>query len=137
MGETGTCLPWGWNTGELGPNEIANYTGANPDLSELYNGAVEPICRQYLELRYWLMPSLHCSARRLRKRFADHARLWLHYPKTERPSHVAMSTCGSRSVAPVTEKGATERPVYLPRGFGTTSGPKRVAGGREVRKPLI
>ena len=66
-------LPWGWNTGELGPNEIANYTGgaANPDESELHNSAVEPICRKYLELRYRLMPYLYSA---LPDGIASHAR---------------------------------------------------------------
>ena len=49
-------LPWGWNTGshEL----ISTYDGAagNPDVSEPRNAAVEPSCREYVELRYRLMP---------------------------------------------------------------------------------
>jgi alpha-glucosidase (family GH31 glycosyl hydrolase) len=36
-------LPWGWNTGDPGPVEIRNYTGAaTPDSSELHNAAVDP-----------------------------------------------------------------------------------------------
>src|SRR5215470_269979 len=45
-------LPWGWNTGEFGPVEAKD----GPDKSELKNAAIEPICRQYLELRYRLLP---------------------------------------------------------------------------------
>ncbi|HEX7958998.1 MAG TPA: TIM-barrel domain-containing protein, partial [Terriglobales bacterium] len=57
-------LPWGWNTGELGPNEISNYSeAANPDPSELHNPDVEPICRKYLELRYRLLPYLYTAVR--------------------------------------------------------------------------
>jgi alpha-glucosidase/alpha-D-xyloside xylohydrolase len=50
--------PWGWNTGDYGPKELAgNRAGEGlPDPSELHNAAVEPICRQYLELRYRLLP---------------------------------------------------------------------------------
>ena len=51
-------LPWGWNTGELGPVEVEGYAGgaANPDSRELHNPSVEPICRKYLELRYRMLP---------------------------------------------------------------------------------
>ena len=57
-------LPWGWNTGELGPNEIRSYGDAtNPGVEELHNSAVEPICRKYLELRYRLMPYLYSAVR--------------------------------------------------------------------------
>src|SRR5579871_1150456 len=47
-------LPWGWNTGDLQPDEIASSAGgaSNPDPSELHNAVVEPICRKYLNLRY-------------------------------------------------------------------------------------
>ena len=69
-------LPWGWNTGELGVSEVANYTGgaANPDESELHNAAVEPICRKYLELRYRLMPYVYSAVRESPDGFADYAR---------------------------------------------------------------
>src|SRR5258708_1186992 len=62
-------LPWGWNTGELGPDEVSNYTGgaANPDLSELRNAAVEPICKKYLELRYRLLPYLYSAVHEARR----------------------------------------------------------------------
>ena len=45
-------LPWGWNTGEVGPSETRGYTGGagEPDVGELHNAAVEPIVKQYLEL---------------------------------------------------------------------------------------
>ena len=38
-------LPWGWNTGELGPNELRGYAdgAAHPDPSELHNPHVERI----------------------------------------------------------------------------------------------
>src|SRR5207253_8022207 len=55
-------LPWGWNTGDPGPVEIKNYGGAAiPDNGQLHNHAVEPICRNYLELRYRLRSEEHTS----------------------------------------------------------------------------
>src|SRR5260370_478871 len=38
-------LPWGWNTGDPGPDESASYTGgaANPHPGDLRNRAVEPV----------------------------------------------------------------------------------------------
>ena len=60
-------LPWGWNLGELGPEENAAYQGAGrPAESELRNAQVEPICRKFLELRYRLMP--YCARRCVRRR---------------------------------------------------------------------
>src|SRR5205814_9171287 len=51
-------LPWGWNTGEIGIPETANF---HPDPAELRDPAIEPICRKYLELRYRLMPYLYSA----------------------------------------------------------------------------
>ena len=135
-------LPWGWNTGELGPNEIANYTGgaANPEESELHNSAVEPICRKYLELRYRLMPYLYSAVRECCQTGLPVMRaLWLHYPDdavaTARGDEYLWG--GDILVAPVTERGATSRKLYLPRGvwydFWTE---EMVAGGREIERPV-
>ena len=75
-------LPWGWNTGELGPNEIRSYgDAANPEPEELHNAEVEPICRKYLELRYRLMPYLYSVVRECCETGLPIMRaLWLHYP---------------------------------------------------------
>jgi alpha-glucosidase/alpha-D-xyloside xylohydrolase len=135
-------LPWGWNTGELGPMELRGYTGgaANPDPSELHNPHVEPICRKYLELRYRMMPYIYSVARECCVTGLPMMRaLWLHYP--DDPNAVA---CGDEFlwgrdvlVAPVVEKGATTRRVYLPRGtwfdFWTE---ERVEGGREIDRAV-
>jgi alpha-glucosidase (family GH31 glycosyl hydrolase) len=52
---------------------------------------------------------------------------------------LAMSICGIRSllVAPVVEKGATTRQVYLPRGtwYDFWTG-QRFEGGREISRPV-
>ena len=70
-------LPWGWNTGELGPKELRGYGdgAADPDASELHNPHVEPICRKYLELRYRLLPYIYTAARQCtRDRPSDDSR---------------------------------------------------------------
>ncbi len=135
-------LPWGWNTGELGVSEVANYTGgaANPDESELHNAAVEPICRKYLELRYRLMPYLYSAVRECCETGLPVMRaLWLHYPADGLAVARGDEYLWGRDilVAPVTEKGATSRKLYLPRGawydFWTE---ERIEGGREIERPV-
>ena len=134
-------LPWGWNTGEIGPDETSSYQGAGrPPESELHNAQVEPICRKYLELRYRLMPYLYSAIRETSLTGMPLVRaLWLHY--SDDPVAVARGDeylWGRHIlVAPVTEKGATTRRVYLPRGrwydFWTEAS---VEGGREVSRPV-
>ena len=135
-------LPWGWNTGELGHNEISNYTGgaANPDLSELHNTEVEPICKKYLELRYRMMPYLYSAVRETHETGLPVMRaLWLHYPDDATAVLRGDQYLWGRDVlvAPVVEKGATTRNVYLPRGewydFWTE---EKLAGGREISKAV-
>jgi alpha-glucosidase/alpha-D-xyloside xylohydrolase len=114
-------LPWGWNTGELGHDEIANYRGGagNPDPSELNNAQVEPICRQYLELRYRLMPYLYTAVRDGHETGLPIMRsLWLHYPDDDLAAAAGDEFLWGRDilVAPVVEQGATSRDLYLPEG---------------------
>lgn len=135
-------LPWGWNTGQLGHDEVRRDRppSANPDVSELRNPEVEPICRKYLELRYRLLPYSYTAARDCHETGMPIIRaLWLHYP--DDPAAVARGDeyLWGRDllVAPVTEKGATSRRLYLPRGtwfdFWTE---KPEAGGREIDRPV-
>ncbi len=134
-------LPWGWNTGELGPDEIANYTGgaANPDSSELRNPDVEPICRRYLELRYRLLPYTYTVVRECCDTGLPIMRaLWLHYPDETAAIRGDEYLWGRDIlVAPVVERGATSRRLYLPRGtwfdFWTEDA---TAGGREIDRPV-
>ncbi len=135
-------LPWGWNTGELGVSEVANYTGgaANPDEGELHNAMVEPICRKYLELRYRLMPYLYSAVRECCQTGMPIMRaLWLHHPDDAAAVARGDEYLWGRDilVAPVTEKGATSRKLYLPRGvwydFWTE---QRIEGGREFARPV-
>jgi alpha-glucosidase/alpha-D-xyloside xylohydrolase len=116
-----TRLPWGWNTGELGPNEVVGGTegSAAPDLSELHNPQIEPICRRYLQLRYRLMPYLYSAVREAHDTGMPIMRaLWLHYPNDQRAVSRDDEYLWGRDilVAPVVEKGVTKRTLYLPRG---------------------
>lgn len=135
-------LPWGWNTGELGPDEISNYTGgaASPDPGELRNPDVEPICRQYLELRSRLMPYLYTAVRETHETGLPIMRaLWLHHPDDPAATARGDEYLWGRDilVAPVVEPGATSRVLYLPRGtwhdFWTEA---RVEGGREISRAV-
>ena len=130
-------LPWGWNTGDTGPTEINNYRGAAlPDSSQLHDARVEPICRKYLELRYRMLPYLYSTVRECTTTGMPIMRaLWLHFP--DDPKAVARPDAylfgKNLLVAPVVEKGATSRTVYLPRGvwydYWTGEG---MDGGREI-----
>jgi alpha-glucosidase (family GH31 glycosyl hydrolase) len=134
-------LPWGWNTGETGPAEISGYgKAALPDPSELHNAAVEPICRKYLELRYRLLPYLYSAVREsCRTGLPVMRALWLHYPND--PIAVARGDeyLWGRDilVAPVVEKAASVRRLYLPRAnwYDFWTG-ERVEGGREIERPV-
>ena len=143
-------LPWGWNLGELGPEENAAYQGAGrPAESELRNAQVEPICRKFLELRYRLMPYLYSAVRETSLTGMPIMRaLWLHYPDDATAVARGDQYFWGRDilVAPVVEKGATSRKVYLPAhrslgeggpAPGSTSGPKRRSdGGREIDRAV-
>ena len=134
-------LPWGWNTGETGPTEISGYGGsALPDPSELHNAQVEPVCRKYLELRYRLMPYLYSAVREATLTGMPVMRsLWLHYPDDPEAVRRGDEYLWGRDilVAPVVEKGATSRRLYLPRGhwfdFWTS---ERHDGGREIERAV-
>jgi alpha-glucosidase (family GH31 glycosyl hydrolase) len=132
-------LPWGWNTGDPGPVEINNYNGAAiPDPSQLHNAEVEPICRKYLELRYRLLPYLYSAVRECSVTGMPVMRaLWLHYPDDARAVACGDEYLFGRGllVAPVVEKGATTRQVYLPKGgwYDFWTG-ELIQGGREISR---
>ena len=134
-------LPWGWNTGETGPTEINGYKGAAlPDSSQLHDERVESICRKYLQLRYRLLPYLYSAVRECATTGMPIMRaLWLHFPDDPKAVACADEYLWGRNllVAPVVEKGATIRQVYLPRGvwidFWTG---ERFEGGREISRPV-
>jgi alpha-glucosidase (family GH31 glycosyl hydrolase) len=108
-------LPWGWDTGETGPIESTDVT----DRAELHNAAVEPICRQYLDLRYRLLPYNYTLMREACDTGVPPMRaLWLHYADDPEAVKLGDEYLWGRDllVAPVVEKGAQSRKVYLPAG---------------------
>ena len=130
-------LPWGWDGGDGGPFESGQWR-AEP--AELKNPEIEKVCRKYLELRSQLMPYLYTALREMHDTGLPIIRaLWLH--------HSADPVAVTRGdeymwgpdmlVAPVVEKGATVRKVYLPRGvwfdFWTN---EKLAGGREIDRAV-
>lgn len=130
-------LPWGWTKGEIGYDEVPSY---HPDPKDLDNPAIEPICKQYLELRYQLMPYLYSAVKETCETGMPVIRaLWLHYPDDAAAVLRGDEYLYGRDllVAPVVEKGATSRSLYLPRGawydFWTH---ERMEGGREITRKV-
>jgi alpha-glucosidase (family GH31 glycosyl hydrolase) len=130
-------LPWGWDGGDGGPFETASW---KPDPGLLKNPEVEKNARRYLELRSRLMPYLYTAVREMHDTGLPLIRaLWLHYPGD--PVAVARGDeylWGlDLLVAPVVEKDATMRKLYLPRGrwvdFWTD---QAVDGGREIDREV-
>jgi alpha-glucosidase/alpha-D-xyloside xylohydrolase len=135
-------LPWGWNTGETGISEVTGYTNGamDPPASELHNAAVEPICRKYLELRYTLMPYLYTAVRECHDSGMPIIRaMWLHHAEDAVAVARGDQYLWGRDmlVAPVVEKGASSKNVYLPKGmwhdFWTE---ERVTGGRAIDRKV-
>jgi alpha-glucosidase/alpha-D-xyloside xylohydrolase len=130
-------LPWGWNTGETGPVETQ---GVPIPENELHNAAIEPICKKYLNLRYETMPYLYSLVHECHSTGMPILRaMWLHYPDDATAVARGDQYLWGRDmlVAPVVEKGATERKVYLPHGvwYDYWTG-KKVEGGQEITVPV-
>lgn len=130
-------LPWGWTLGQVGFQETPSY---HPDPSELHNPAIEPICKKYLELRYRMMPYLYSTVKETCETGLPIIRaLWLHYPDDAIAVLRGDEYLYGRDilVAPVTEKAAASRSLYLPEGtwydFWTK---ERKEGGREITRPV-
>lgn len=135
-------LPWGWNLGDYGPKEIEGYRGdaGLPAESELHNVEVEPICRKYLNLRYQLLPYLYTVIKEASETGMPIMRaMWLHYPEDSRAVECSDQYLWGRDilVAPVTEKAATRKRVYLPAGtwYDFWTGEK-IQGATEVTRPV-
>lgn len=133
-------LPWGWNLGEPSPAVRAETPKYQPDPAEFHNAAIEPICKKYLELRYQLLPYIYSAVKETCETGIPIIRaLWLHHPTDK-----AAVTCGDEYlfgrdilVAPIFEKGATTRSLYLPSGdwydFWTH---ERLSGARQISRPI-
>ena len=135
-------LPWGWNTGEYGPAEIREYRekAGLPDPKELHNAQVEPVCRKYLELRSRLMPYTYTVVREAHDSGLPVMRaLWLHYPDDRRAAERGDEYLWGRNilVAPVVERGAVSRRLYVPSGYWYDFWTEeKLEGGREVTRPV-
>ncbi len=132
-------LPWGWNQGAP-TGDVASETRFTIPEAEYHNAAVEPICKKYLELRYRMMPYLYSAVHECTQSGIPVMRsLWLHYPNDSAAVARGDEYLWGRDilVAPVVEKGAAERRVYLPHGawydFWTN---EKVDGGREVTRKV-
>ena len=91
----------------------------NPLESELNNPAIEPVCKQYAELRYRLLPYTYTLTWEARNTGMPLMRaMWLHYPEDGNAKDMGDQYLWGRDllVAPVYTKGATSRKVYLPEG---------------------
>jgi alpha-glucosidase (family GH31 glycosyl hydrolase) len=128
-------LPWGWNTGDPGPIEMTDRNTV-PDATQLHDARVEPICRKYLELRYRMLPYLYSAVRESTITGIPIMRaLWMHFPDDAKAVACSHQYLWGKSilVAPIHEKGATKRTVYLPKSmwYDFWTG-EHLEGGREI-----
>jgi alpha-glucosidase (family GH31 glycosyl hydrolase) len=131
-----TRLPWGWGLDTLGPVEHPH----SPDASTLNDPEIEKIARHYAELRYQLQPYNYTLAWQARKTGMPFIRsLWLHDPGDEKARGIGSEFLWGKDllVAPVFEKGARSRELYLPRGewYDWWTG-ERLTGGRKIRREV-
>ena len=133
-------LPWGWNLGTSGPKEVeGDWVASWPPEADFHRADVEVICRKYLNLRYQLLPYLYSAAAQTHSTGMPIIRaLWLMYPQDKNALLVDNVYLWGDDilVAPVYEKGATQRNAYLPVGkwwnYWTN---ELVDGGKEITVP--
>lgn len=137
-------LPWGWNTAQLGPAEVDRFSDAfakgYPNPAELRNGLVEPIARQYLQLRYRLLSYNYSLVRETYETGMPPMRaMWLHYPDDMEAVRRDDQYLWGRDllIAPVYTKGASERSLYLPAGdwYDFWTG-EHMTGRREITRQV-
>lgn len=134
-------LPWGWDTGNPGPLEGAERLGPNwPPEQVLHDAEVEVVCRQYLELRYRLLPYIYSSAAQSHETGLPLMRpLWLENPGDQKAllCEDAYMFGDSFLVCPVLQASARQRAAYLPAGqwWDFWSG-EMVDGGTEVTRAV-
>jgi alpha-glucosidase (family GH31 glycosyl hydrolase) len=84
-----------------------------------YGKAAEPILEKYLKLRYQLMPYIYSLGYQTYESGAPYMRaLFMDFPGDPKVSGIGDEYMFGPAflVAPVTDQGATSRPVYLPAG---------------------
>jgi alpha-glucosidase/alpha-D-xyloside xylohydrolase len=119
-------LPWGFSNIE------------GPDRDE----SIEAICKKYLDLRYQLMPYTYSVVYESHETGLPIMRpLWLHYPQDAAAVARGDEYLWGRDmlVAPVVQKGATERKLYLPAGKWFDYWDENAAaidGAREMTRPV-
>ncbi|KAA5546004.1 glycoside hydrolase family 31 protein [Roseiconus nitratireducens] len=131
-----TRLPWGWGLSELGPLE----SQSPPLESELNNPTIEPIVKEYAQLRYRLLSYNYTLAWEARARGLPMMRaMWVHYPDDPRAQGLGDQYLWGRDllIAPVYKPGASERAVYLPDGhwYDWWNGEQN-RGGQVVHRPI-
>ncbi|WP_242139524.1 MULTISPECIES: TIM-barrel domain-containing protein [unclassified Sphingomonas] len=105
-----------------------------------YGKAAEPVLAQYLRLRYALMPYLYALGHQTQQSGAPFMRgLFMDFPNDPKVADMGDEYMFGPAflVAPVTEQGATSRPVYLPAGadwydYWTN---ERHSGGQTITAP--
>ena len=142
-----TILPWGWGQGDRGALETASHYSSDSERikhnvleSEMNNPRIEPVVKKYDELRYQLMPYTYTLTWEARQTGMPLMRaLWLYYPGDTTARGMGNEYLWGRDllIAPVFEKGAVSRDVYLPAGdwydWWTL---RRESGSRTIRREV-
>jgi len=141
-----TSLPWGWGLNDMGVIEGNNSNSGDKNdkrnirQSEMNNPLIEPVTKKYTELRYQLLPYNYSLAWEARYTGMPFMRaLWLYYPKDEIARHTGNEYLWGKDmlIAPVFEKGAVTREVYLPEGdwydWWTND---KLTGGQTVKRSV-
>src|SRR6202012_676499 len=138
---------WGWGQGDRGDLETPTRYKSDSERiarnvleSEMNNPRILPVVRQYDELRYQLLPYTYTLAWEARVTGMPLMRaLWLHYPDDPVARGMGSEYLWGRDllIAPVFEKGAVSRDVYLPAGkwydWWTL---RRQTGGKTIRREV-
>jgi len=142
-------LPWGWNQGHVGPPESSIFDSENRDATlqhgypypdELRNALIEPIARQYLNLRYQLLPYNYSIFKQTYDTGIPPMRaMWVAYPDDRHVANMDDQYLWGDDflVAPIYEPGQTSRPLYLPQGnwYDFWTG-EVIDGGRFIARKL-
>lgn len=133
-----TSLPWGFGLKDRGPLEMPDDKGVLQ--TSMNDQREEPITKKYAELRYRLMPYTYTLAWEARNSGMPLMRaMWLHYPNDDVCRKTGDQYLWGRDllIAPVYEKGAAVRRLYLPKGdwydWWTNT---KLPGGRSITRSV-